>query len=339
MVAMSGGVDSSVAAALLLEQGHEVVGVTLKLWSGDSTCCSVKDVEDARFVAYQLGIKHTVFNLSAEFERAVVEPYVSSHALGNTPNPCIECNRSIKFDLLASRARALGFDFLATGHHARIVTVNGRKAIARGVDGGKDQSYVIAVMDPWVLDYLALPIGDLTKAQVREMASRIGLRTAAKPDSLEVCFIGRDSGREEFLSRFIDTSLGEVVDIETGRVVDEAVFETVTVGQRRRIGSFGDGMRRYVVEKDPESRRIYVGTAGRLLVDQQPVEELIDFFDSVGATGCAGTLQTSAHGRGIRGRLFHDRVVFDSPARRVAPGQTVVLYQDDIVLASAKVSR
>ena len=200
LVAMSGGVDSSVAAALLVEQGHDVTGATLKLWGGpsDSGCCSVADVEDARRVAQQLGIEHHVFNLTEEFDRTVVTPYVDEHAAGRTPNPCIECNRSMKFDLLLRRAERLGFDRLATGHHARVTRqgAGGTGAdgpiwrLRRGADPAKDQSYVLSMLGQDALSRVVFPVGDMTKDDVRAHAARLGLRTAAKPDSQDVCFIG-----------------------------------------------------------------------------------------------------------------------------------------------------
>ncbi len=189
MVAMSGGVDSSVAAALCVEAGHDVVGVTLRLWGGesDSGCCSVSDVEDARRVAHQLDIDHHVFNLADDFARHVVGPYVAAHAEGRTPNPCIECNRHLKFDRLLSRATALGFDAVATGHHARVVTdAGGVRRVARGADAAKDQSYVLYMLRADALGRVALPVGAMTKDEVRQHARRLGLATASKPDSQDV---------------------------------------------------------------------------------------------------------------------------------------------------------
>src|SRR4051812_24457093 len=169
LVAMSGGVDSSVAAALLLEQGHEVVGATMKLWGGvsDSGCCSVADVEDARRVAQQLGVTHHVFNFTDDFDRHVVDPYVAAHAAGRTPNPCVECNRHLKFDRFLRRADQLGFDAVATGHHARVTHEGGRWRLRRGADAAKDQSYVLYMLGKAELARVQLPVGELTKADVR----------------------------------------------------------------------------------------------------------------------------------------------------------------------------
>src|ERR1700739_2043893 len=179
-VAMSGGVDSSVAAALLVEQGHEVVGATLKLWGGesDSGCCSVADVEDARRAAQQLGVEHHVFNLTEEFDRHVVTPYVGEHAAGRTPNPCIECNRTIKFDRLLQRAERLGFHRLAAGHHARVArSPLGPWSLRRGVDDAKDQSYVLSMLGQVELARVLFPVGEMTKHEGREPAQHLGLRT------------------------------------------------------------------------------------------------------------------------------------------------------------------
>jgi tRNA-specific 2-thiouridylase len=339
MVAMSGGVDSSVAAALAVAEGHEVVGVTLKLWGGasDSGCCSVADVEDARFVAHQLGIKHLVFNLTEEFETAVVDPYVRGYLGGETPNPCIECNRSIKFQALVERARSLGFEYLATGHHARIGHIDGNPLIRRGVDVAKDQSYVLSVVPKSSLSQLLFPVGEMTKDDVREVAANLGLRTADKPDSLEVCFISQKAGKESFLSSRGTLHATKVIDTVTGEEYnDSSPFEAVTVGQRRRIGGLGDGLRRYVLSKDPKTRVIQVGTIDRLLTDRLPVNTAIDYLGD--GWPKEGQLQGSAHGATNPGVLSATELEFSSPTRRIAPGQTVAIYHEDLVVGSAMVA-
>ena len=203
LVAMSGGVDSSVAAALLVEAGHDVVGATLKLWGGesDSGCCSVADVDDARRVAEQLGIVHHVFNFTDEFDAHVVAPYVEAHAEGRTPNPCIECNRHIKFDRLLERAGRLGFERLATGHHARVTGDRARSGCAGVPTVDKDQSYVLSMLGQDELARVVFPVGELTKSDVRAQRRRLGLRTADKPDSQDVCFIRSRRGTAGFLGR------------------------------------------------------------------------------------------------------------------------------------------
>ena len=220
---MSGGVDSSTAAALLLEQGHEVVGATLKLWGGvsDSGCCSVGDVEDARRVAQTLGIDHHVFNYTEEFEQHVVAPFVEGHLAGESPNPCIECNRHIKFDLLFERAVRLGFEAVATGHHARVVVRDGEHLLVRGADDQKDQSYVLGYLREDQLAMLLLPIGHLAKSDVRAHAERLGLRTWDKPDSQDVCFIEASKGREVFLRQRAALTTASIVDVVTDISIDD----------------------------------------------------------------------------------------------------------------------
>ena len=274
LVAMSGGVDSSVAAAMVRDDGHDVVGVTLKLWGGesDSGCCSVSDVDDARRVAQQLDIEHLVFNFGDDFTRHVVEPYVRDHGSGLTPNPCIECNRHLKFDRLVTRAAALGFDAVATGHHCRIVAgANGGPRLARATDPAKDQSYVLHMLGGDALGRVVFPIGELTKAEVRERARALGLRTAAKPESQDVCFITRaGGGREAFLGSRIELRPGRLVDRAGAPVGEIDAVELVTVGQRRGLGSAGDGSPRYALDVDVEAATVVVGPAEEMLTLRSP---------------------------------------------------------------------
>jgi tRNA-specific 2-thiouridylase len=340
LVAMSGGVDSSVAAALLVEQGHEVVGATLKLWGGesDSGCCSVADVEDARRVAQQLGIEHHVFNLTEDFDRHVVTPYVGEHAVGRTPNPCIECNRTIKFDRLLQRSERLGFDRLATGHHARVGgTCNGPFSLRRGADGAKDQSYVLSMLGQGELSRILFPVGEMKKDEVRAHARRLGLRTATKPDSQDVCFIGSSEGRHGFLAGRLPLHPGEVVDAAGNPAGTVDAVELVTVGQRRGMGHGGDGKRRYVTHVDVTTRRVTVGGAESVARSSVFLpRDSVTWVDHPLPNDAARALaQVSAHGRPIpctvdvdeeRGGLV---VRFDSDQRPVAPGQTVALYDVD----------
>ena len=331
LVAMSGGVDSSVAAALLADEGHEVVGTTLKLWGGasDRGCCSVADTEDARRVAGQLGLDHHVFNLTEAFEEAVVGPYVAEHAAGRTPNPCIACNRHIKFGRLLDRSRRLGFDALATGHHARVAAAPGGEGtprLRRGVDAAKDQSYVLAMLGPEVLGRLLLPVGERTKAEVRERARALGLRTADKPDSQDVCFIGGERSRRDFLADRTDLHPAELVEVGTGAVVGTVpAMELVTVGQRRGLGLSVDGQRRYAVAVDAPARRITVGRRHDVLAGRVPVRDPAWSGPPLRPGGRARA-QTSAHGRAVPGRWDGSAFVLDEPQPRPAPGQTVAFY-------------
>jgi len=337
LVAMSGGVDSSVAAALLVDEGHDVVGATMKLWggAGDSGCCSVADVEDARWVARQLGVTHHVFNFTDDFEARVVAPYAAAHAEGRTPNPCIECNRHLKFDRFLDRADKLGFDAIATGHHARVTAGGGRFRLRRGADAAKDQSYVLAMLGQAQLSRVLLPVGRLTKAEVRGLAGSLGLRTAAKPDSQDVCFITSTGGREAFLGPRIGLRPGRVVDATGAQVGTVPAVELVTVGQRRGMGG-GAGERRYAVSVDVAAATVVVGTAADLLDSRVAVTpDSVSWVDGPVAPGTPVLVQTSAHGLAVPGAWEGDEVVWDEPQRRVAPGQTVALYDGDRVLGAA----
>ncbi len=333
LVAMSGGVDSSVAAALLADQGHDLVGATMKLWGGpsDTGCCSVADVDDARRVAQQLGIDHHVFNFTADFDRDVVGPYVADHAAGRTPNPCVACNRHLKFDRLLVRARQLGFDAVATGHHARVTPAADGYELRRGVDRAKDQSYVLYMLDQPTLARLLLPIGELTKADVRAVAASLGLRTAAKPDSQDVCFISKHGGREDFLRQRVRLHPGRVLDSEGHQVGTVPAVELVTVGQRRGISGPGGEPRRYAVEVDVPRVVVRVGAADELLVSSLEIGNVSWTREPLPA-GSAVEVQTSAHGRPFPARwLGEGRVKLAAPIRRVASGQSAALYLGDTV--------
>ena len=329
LVGMSGGVDSSVAAALLLEQGHDVVGATLKLWGGasDSGCCSVADVDDARRVAQQLGITHHVFSFTDDFDEHVVRPYVADHAAGRTPNPCIECNRHLKFDRFLRRGRQLGFDAVATGHHARLTAGPDGHQLRRGADRAKDQSYVLHVLQQAALAHVLLPVGELTKADVRRRAQALGLRTAAKPDSQDVCFVTATGGRAAFLGARTELHPGSVVDHagrEVGRV--DAV-ELVTLGQRRGLGvAGGTGSPRYAVAVDVPGRRVVVASAGDLLCERVELEAPT-WVGAAPGEGAAVLAQVSAHGEARPGTWRSGTVTWHQPQRVVAPGQAVVLYE------------
>ena len=329
LVAMSGGVDSSVAAAMLRDDGHDVTGVTLKLWGGpsDAGCCSVADVDDARRVAQQLDIPHVVFSFADEFIAGVVQPYIEGHAEGRTPNPCIECNRTIKFDRLLGRATQLGFAAIATGHHARIA--GGR--LRRGADVAKDQSYVLHMLDRERLGRILFPVGDITKEQVRAHAAAIGLRTAVKPDSQEVCFLP-GGGRDR--AALVATKPGRVVEtgIEIGRV---PAVELVTIGQRRGLHLGGRREARYVLDVDVATSTVTVGPLDALLTDSV---RLLDPTWVDGEPSGGVLVQSSAHGRVTPGSYRDGVVTFDEPVRRIAPGQSVVLYDGDVVLGGGSAS-
>ena len=325
LVALSGGVDSSVAAVELIDAGHQVVGITMRLWGGESDtgCCSVADVDDARRVAQQLDIDHLVFNFADDFNTHVVDPYVRAHSEGLTPNPCIECNRHLKFDRLSERADLLGFDAIATGHHARVEAVGDRFFVHRGADATKDQSYVVHMLPPRELRRTLFPVGHLTKAQVRDRAATLGLRTATKPDSQDVCFITQTGGRETFLGDRIPFRKGTVVDSD-GTVVGEVpAIEMVTLGQRRGIGLPGGGPKRYVTAIDQKTSTVVVGDESDLDVETLVVDGIA--WADRAYTGDV-MVQCSAHGTVLPATLCDDTVQWRRPQRRVAPGQSVVFF-------------
>jgi tRNA-specific 2-thiouridylase len=332
LAALSGGVDSTVAAALLAEAGHEVVGVTMKLWGGasDTGCCSVADVEDARRAAAQLGIDHHVFNFGEQFERHVVQPYVADHLAGRTPNPCVECNRHLKFDVLLRRAELLGFDAVATGHHARVVHLDdGSARLARGADAAKDQSYVLYPLRSSELARVLLPVGTMTKDEVRRLAAERGLRTAAKPDSQDVCFITRAEGRASFLAARAELHPGRVVQADGAEVGRVDAIELVTVGQRRGLELAGGSARRFVTDVDVTTRTVTVGSAADLTRAEVELHQLVWADAPVHGEVLA---QCSAHGAPAAAVVEPcgsgaARLRWQSPQRRVAPGQSVVLYR------------
>ncbi|KKW65997.1 tRNA 2-thiouridine(34) synthase MnmA [Mycolicibacterium elephantis] len=352
LVAMSGGVDSSVAAARMVDAGHDVVGVHLALSSAPGTlrtgsrgCCSKEDAGDARRVADVLDIPFYVWDFADRFAEDVIDDFVSAYARGETPNPCVRCNERIKFSALAARALALGFDAVATGHYARLA--DGR--LRRAVDRDKDQSYVLGVLTAEQLRHALFPIGDTPKAQIREEAAHRGLAVADKPDSHDICFIPSGDTRA-FLGARIGVRRGNVVDRGGAVLAEHDGVHGFTIGQRKGLGIAGpgpDGRPRYVTDIDAETGTVYVGNATDLdvwtLTGERPV-----FTSGVAPTGpveCA--VQVRAHGGVADGvaQLRDGRLVVElrAPLRGVAPGQTMVLYrpdpQGDEVIGSATICR
>ncbi|MDR5684258.1 MAG: tRNA 2-thiouridine(34) synthase MnmA, partial [Armatimonadota bacterium] len=276
-VAMSGGVDSSVAAALMVEAGHEVVGLTMNLWptwvphdedGASALCCGVGAVEDARGVARRLGIRHYVLNMREAFEDAVIAPFADEYARGRTPNPCVSCNRAIKFALLLEKVSSLGMDYLATGHYARIRRDGDRAVLLRGRDRRKDQSYVLYALTQPQLRRLLLPVGELTKEQTRSIARRWNLEVADKPDSQEICFVPRGH-YSDVIGRFRPEALrpGPIVATEGRRLGTHQGIGRYTVGQRRGLG-VATGKPLYVVAIDPESNTVIVGSEDELMASE-----------------------------------------------------------------------
>jgi tRNA-specific 2-thiouridylase len=347
LAALSGGVDSAMAAALAVEAGHDVTAVHLALSTSPATlrtgargCCSREDARDAARVADVLGIPFYVWDLAARFREDVVDDFVAEYAAGRTPNPCLRCNERIKFAAVLDRALALGFDAVVTGHHARLED----GVLRRSVDLGKDQSYVLAVLTPAQLAGTVLPLGSMTKAQVREQAARRGLAVADKPDSSDVCFIA-DGDTAGFLRSRLGSQPGPVVDALTGAVVGthDGAYG-FTIGQRRGLAltaPAADGRPRYVLGLEPVTRTVTVGPRGAL--DVQEIRAERPGWLAPRPLPLASTVQLQAHGTPSPCVVHAEgdgwRVELASPVVRPAPGQAAVLYEGDRVLASATVSR
>lgn len=345
---MSGGVDSSVAAALMIDAGFDVVGVTLKQWEGpdgqlpQSGCCTLSDAEDARRVAAQLDVPYYVLDYVDAFAEAVVEPFARGYLDGLTPNPCIECNRKVRFHALLERTDELGCDVLVTGHHARIEDHDGVFRLRRAVDPSKDQSYVLHMLDQTALSRVRLPVGEMTKADVRAVARSLGLRTADKPDSQDICFVTSGDYRD-FLAGYLGPldAGGDIVDVD-GTVVGRHDGTTAfTIGQRRGIG-VSAGEARYVVDIEPREQRITIGRREDLLVDHVEVEDMsfthepVDPGDRIDVKVRYRSEAVPAVVASVTGGRW--RIAFSEPQPRPAPGQAAVLYDTEYVLGGGTVA-
>ncbi|WP_432557867.1 tRNA 2-thiouridine(34) synthase MnmA [Granulicoccus sp. GXG6511] len=348
LAAMSGGVDSAVAAARMVDAGHDVTGIHLALSknpqsfrSGARGCCSLEDSHDARRAADKLGIPFYVWDFSDEFRDDVIEDFVSEYAAGRTPNPCLRCNEKIKFAAVLRRGLALGFDAVATGHYARLAQGPDGPELRRAVDPAKDQSYVLGMLGAEQLRHCAFPLGDSLKPDVRAEAERRGLRVAKKPDSHDICFIptGDTAG---FLERRLGAQPGEILDEDGVRLGEHQGTHRFTVGQRKglRVGTpAADGRPRYVLSISPVDRRVVVGPKESLNITT--IEAIRPTWTRQPLTAAwRGLVQVRAHGEPMPATVEPaDRLTIrlDEPATGIAPGQGVVLYRDDLVVGSATI--
>ncbi len=351
LAAMSGGVDSAVAAALAVDAGHDVTGVHMALSrqpgtlrTGSRGCCTVEDAFDARRVCDLLDIPYYVWDFSAEFAESVVADFLAEYQAGRTPNPCLRCNEKIKFAALLDRAVALGFDAVVTGHHVRLE--NG--VLHRSADAAKDQSYVLAVLTPDQLAHSMFPLGRMTKEWVRAEAARRGFSVAAKPDSYDICFIP-EGDTHGYLVEKLGARTGPIVDAQSGEVLAEHDgYFAYTIGQRKglKLGRpASDGRPRYVLGVEPVSGTVTVGPAAGLDISVITGERIVWSTGAPPQFPFRTVAQLRAHGGVVAGSVDlvdgRLRVMFDAPLRGVAPGQTVVLYDptDSFVLGAATIVR
>ncbi len=354
MVGMSGGVDSSVCALLLREQGYEVMGVTLKMFGDEDivqtetekeskTCCALNDVLDAKSVAYKLGFEHLTFNFKDCFREKVMKQFAESYISGKTPNPCIECNRHVKFDKMMRRAFELGYDYIATGHYAIVEydDEKGRYLLKRPIDRRKDQTYVLYSLTQEQLAHTLFPLGGLEKSEVREIAEKAGLVNSDKPDSQDICFVP-DGKYAEFIKKFtgIEPAEGNFISTDGEILGTHKGIINYTIGQRKGLG-IALGKPAYVVRKDIESNTVVIGEEQDLYttelvaedVNLIAVEEVTEPLRITAKTRYGQTEQPAvlSHENGIY------RVVFDEPQRAVTSGQAVVFYDGDIVVGGGTI--
>lgn len=351
LVAMSGGVDSSVTAYLLKKQGYHCIGVTMRLYENETaglrrenTCCSLEDVEDARSVCYRIGIPFYVFNFTQAFEEKVICRFVRAYENGSTPNPCIDCNRFMKFALLFRRAKELGCDYVATGHYARIMhdAQSGRYLLKKGVDEKKDQSYVLYAMTQEQLGATLLPLGGLTKEEVRRIAEENGFLNAKKADSQDICFVP-DGDYTAFLRRYTgkDYPEGDFVDLNGKVLGRHKGTVNYTIGQRKGLG-VAAGEPLYVIKKDLEKNQVVLGRAKEGMVRSFVADDLnlISVPRLTESLYLPVSIRYHQSPQPARITQISDsavRVELDQPQRGIAPGQAAVFYDGDAVVGGATI--
>lgn len=347
---MSGGVDSSVAAGLLVREGYEVIGITMRLWTEEDAgaarhhkrCCSVEDTDDARAAADALGIRHYVLNLEREFKDDVVDHFVREYSRGRTPNPCLSCNDKVKFRPLLEHAVALGADYLATGHYARVQHREGSSKLLQAVDPGKDQSYVLYTLGQEELTRTLFPVGEFPKGAIRRMAHEWALPNADKPDSADICFIPSGDYRA-FVRERVAVTAGAIVDTAGHEVGEHEGIVNYTVGQRRGVPARGNAEPLFVIDIDAAENRVVVGPHADLLAGGLVADELS--FISGEAPNGETPVQARIRYRSpaVEASLVVESetavVRFETPQRAVTPGQAVVFYDGERVIGGGTIAR
>lgn len=351
MVGMSGGVDSSVAAMLLRDEGYDVTGVTLKLFDGEDvdeyvkTCCSLSDVEDAKSVAYKLGIEHLVFNFKNDFHEHVISKFINSYIKGETPNPCIECNKHIKFDKMLRRAEELGFDYIATGHYAKRIfdEKTGKYQLLRSFDNYKDQSYVLYGITQYQLSKTLFPLGNTDKSKVREMAEKAGLVNSRKPDSQDICFVP-DGDYAKFISNNSNADIckGDFLN-SNGKIIGthNGVIH-YTIGQRKGLG-LSLGKPAYVIDKNAEKNTVTIGDEKELYKKEIEVNNLNWISNEDISAPMEVTVKTRYSQKEAEAVIYpiennKIRIEFKQPQRAPAKGQAAVFYNKNIVLGGGTIT-
>ena len=345
LVAMSGGVDSSVVAALLKEQGHEVIGVTMKLWEGpegempETGCCTASDSEDARKVASKLDIPYYVLDYTESFSKNVVDNFIDMYAQGLTPNPCVECNRSVKFDHFLNQAKKLNCEKVATGHYAKIIKNENFYELHKADYLDKDQSYVLHMLKSDDLENILFPLGEITKPEVRQIAARLGLKTAFKKDSQDICFVGKKDYRS-FVEKRIDlTSAGEIFDVNGNKVGNHNGIHEFTVGQRKGLPG-GQATPRYVTKINVQNKNVIIGEQKDLLVESFTIEDVSIVkdieYDNL-------TVQTRYNSEDLNckiNKISDNELLVEliEPASSIAPGQFGVLFSGTKVIGGGRIS-
>ena len=345
LVAMSGGVDSSVVAALLKEQGHEVIGVTMKLWEGpegempETGCCTASDSEDARKVASKLDIPYYVLDYTESFSKNVVDNFIDMYAQGLTPNPCVECNRSVKFDHFLNQAKKLNCEKVATGHYAKIIKNEDFYELHKADYLDKDQSYVLHMLKSEDLENILFPLGEITKPEVRQIAARLGLKTAFKKDSQDICFVGKKDYRS-FVEKRIDlTSAGEIFDVNGNKVGNHNGIHEFTVGQRKGLPG-GQATPRYVTKINVQNKNVIIGEQKDLLVGSFIIEDVSIVkdieYDNL-------TVQTRYNSEDLNckiNKISDNELLVEllESASSIAPGQFGVLFSGTKVIGGGRIS-